>query len=192
MYRMSKLAKYLATGTLAVTLAAPAAAQDDDRDWRPGWGMGRMMPGWGWGNGPMMGFGPDAMLDRIDGRLAFLKTELKITDAQSAAWDEMADTIRTTAAAHNSLMQSMMEQMHDGGFAEMPLPERLALHESHLEAQLEQIRELKAAVEKLHTVLEDDQKKAADEILLPTMGMGMTGIGMMGGGYGMGPWMMNR
>jgi hypothetical protein len=41
-------------------------------------------------------------------------------------------------------------------------------------------------------VLDDEQKRAADEIVLPTMGMGMTGIGMMGGGYGMGPWMMNR
>lgn len=190
MPRFHKVSILLA-GLFATALVNSALAQDQ-RGLGPGWGMGQMMPGWGWGNGPMMGFGPDAMLDRIDGRLAFLKTELKITDAQSAAWEEMAETIRTTAQSHNSLMQSMMEQMHDGDYLKMPLPERLTIRESHMEAQLEQIKELKAAAEKLYAVLDDEQKKAADEIMLPTMGMGMTGIGMMGGGYGMGPWMMNR
>jgi hypothetical protein len=46
--------------------------------WFNGWGMGHMMGGGmgrgGWGG---MGFGGEAMLDRMDGRLAFLKTELK-------------------------------------------------------------------------------------------------------------------
>jgi hypothetical protein len=29
------------------------------------------------------------MLERIEGRLAFTKTELKITDAQAAAWNQL-------------------------------------------------------------------------------------------------------
>ena len=55
-----------------------------------GWGMGGSdRPGWGMGMGGMWGRGlgsrgPDWMLDRIEGRLAFLKTELKITEAQTA------------------------------------------------------------------------------------------------------------
>ncbi|MFZ2102378.1 MAG: Spy/CpxP family protein refolding chaperone [Oricola sp.] len=175
----------LAAGSVVALLAMPSAAQD-----QRGWGIGQMMQGWGWGNGPMMGFGPDARVDRIDGRLAFLKTELKITDAQSAAWDEMAETIKTTAEAHNGLMQSMMEQMGDDDYDKMPLPERLDLRESHMGAQLEQLKELKAAVGKLYAVLDDEQKRAADEIVLPTMGMGPMGGGF--GGYGMGPGMMFR
>ncbi|GAB4358465.1 MAG: hypothetical protein Kow0026_19450 [Oricola sp.] len=181
----------LATGAVAAALASPVLAQSQ-RGWGPAWGMGQMMPGWGWGDGPVMGFGPDAMLDRIDGRLAFLKTELKITEAQSAAWDEMAETIKTTAEAHNALMQSMMEQMRNGDYDKMPLPERLDLRASHMEAQLDQLKALKASVDKLYAVLDEEQKKAADEIVLPTMGMGAGPMGGRFGGYGMGPSMMNR
>ena len=48
--------------------------------------------------GPMMGYpGPEAMLDRIDGRLAFLKTELKITEEQTPVWEELAGAIRASA-----------------------------------------------------------------------------------------------
>jgi hypothetical protein len=184
MVSMSKRLTHVVLATaIAAMIAGPLAAQD-----QRGWGMGQMMQGWG--NGPMMGFGSDARLDRIEGRLAFLKTELKITDAQSAAWDGLATTIRTTAEAHNALMQSMMEQMHEGNYLEMPLPERLGLHESHMEGRLQQIKALRASVATLYAVLDDEQKKAADEIVLPTMGMGM-----MGGGMGrgmMGPGMMFR
>jgi LTXXQ motif family protein len=179
----SIITKLFAAGAIALAFAGPVAADDERRPWQ-GWGMGQTMPGWGWGSGPMMGFGPDARLDRIDGRLAFLKTELKITDAQSAAWDDLAVTIRTTAEAHNTVMRSMFEQLHDGDYFKMPLPERLGQHESNMESQLKQIKALRASVDTLYAVLEDDQKKVADEIVLPTMGMG--------GGFGIGPGMMFR
>jgi len=47
------------------------------------------------------------MLDRIEGRLAFLKTELKISDAQMAAWNQLADAIRTAAKHHNERMKTV-------------------------------------------------------------------------------------
>ena len=65
-------------GAAAFSLCVTTAVVADEDDWmgpRWGMGMGQMMGGWG-----MMG-GPDAMIDRIDGRLAFMKTELKITEA---------------------------------------------------------------------------------------------------------------
>lgn len=174
---------------LVLALAVPALADDDDdRDWRHWgygqmmmmggnmgqWGMGGPMMGrWGGMGGPMMGYGPDAMLDRIDGRLAFIKTELKITEAQNAAWDELAGAIRTTAGSHNDMMRSMMEEFESGALEKMTLPDRLTLQETHLGARLEEVKTLKAALEKLYAVLDDDQKAAADEIVLPTMGMGM-------------------
>ena len=42
---------------------------------------------------PMMA----AMAGHVEGRLAFLKTELKITDAQLPLWNAVADAVRANA-----------------------------------------------------------------------------------------------
>jgi hypothetical protein len=175
---LSRTNVMIAAGLLAMGLSAPSLAASDDGGWWPRWGTGHgMMDGWGWG-GPMMGYGPDAMLDRIDGRLAYMKTELKITDAQAAAWDELARVIRDTAETHNAMMREMMKDMRSGAFLETPLPQRLTIQQTHMESRLEQIKAVKAAVDKLYAQLDDAQKKTADDIVLPSMGMGM-GRGMM-------------
>jgi hypothetical protein len=171
-----KLGMAAAAGLILASVVLPALADDDAGGWWPQWGMGRgMMGGWG---GPMMGYGPDAMFDRIEGRLAFLKTELKITPAQSAAWDDLAGVIRTTGEAHNDMMRSMMSDVRSGDFFKKPLPERLQIQQTHMEARLEQIKSVRTAVDKLYALLDPDQKRAADDIVLPMMGMGM-GCGMM-------------
>ncbi len=173
---LSRTRMMFAVGLLAVGLSTPTAIASDDGRWWSGWGMGRgMMDGWG---GPMMGYGPDAMLDRIDGRLAYMKTELRITDKQSAAWDELSKVIHDTAETHNAMMREMMKDVRSGDFLKKPLPERLTLQQTHLEARLEQIKAVKAAVDKLYAQLDDTQKKTADDIVLPSLGMGM-GRGMM-------------
>jgi hypothetical protein len=123
------------------------------------------------------------MLDRIDGRLAYMKTELKITEAQAAAWDELAKVIRDTAETHNAMMREMMKDMRSGDFFKKPLPDRLTVQQTHMEARLEQIKSVKSAVDKLYALLDDTQKKTADDIVLPSMGMGM--------GRGMGSGMMH-
>jgi len=164
-------------GAAAFSLCVTTAVVADEDDWMgPGWGMGmgQMMGGWG------MMDGPDAMIDRIDGRLAFMKTELKITEAQSADWEALAKVVRSTAEEHNSLMQGIMGSMQSGDFWELPLPDRLALQEAHLSTRLDQVKQVKAAVDKLYATLSDEQKKAADDVMLPMMGMGM-GRGMMKG-----------
>lgn len=188
---ISPIAKAIATGTLVLALAGPVAADDDTGGWWPHWGMGRMMHGWG--PGPMAGSG--AVTDRIDGRLAFIKAELKITDAQKEAWGEFAETIRNTSDTHFSMMRSMMEDMHSGAFFKKPLPERITIHLTVMEARVEEMKGMAAAVDKLYAVLDDTQKKLADETV-PMMGMG-PGMGMgagmgMGWGRGMGPGMMRQ
>ena len=75
-------------------------------DMRPGGHMGMGM----WGNW-RGGRGSDWMLERIEGRLAYTKTELKITDAQTAAWNQLADAIRTAAKHHNERMKSIFFSM---------------------------------------------------------------------------------
>jgi hypothetical protein len=177
---------FLASAALLPLAAAGTALADSDGGgWWPHWGMGRgMMGGDGWGGG-MMGYGPEAMMDRIDGRLAFLKTELKITEAQSQAWDEFAKVVRQTGETHNQLMRSVMKEIQDGSFFQKPLPERLQYQQTMMEARVENIKSVRAALDKLYAQLDDTQKKSADEIVLPMMGMGM--------GRGMGPgWMFRK
>lgn len=183
---MFNLRSVFAAGLMLGVVAMPviAGAQDTDSGWWPRWGMGRMMMGqWG---GPMSEYDSDQMLGRIDGRLAFLKTELKITEEQTPSWNELAGVIRSTAESHNALMQGMLKEFHDGEFLKKTLPERLAYQQTHLEARLEQIKTVRVAVEKLYAKLSDEQKQAADDIVLPMMGMG---IGRSGG---IGPGMMSR
>lgn len=180
----SNVKKMLAAGLVVAALAVPVAAAGDDDSWWPRmgrmmgeWGpgqmMGQMMGRWGPMSGPMMGLGTDAMIDRIDGRLAFLKTELKVTEAQEAAWKEFEEAVRSTARTHNDMMRSMMEEFQNGEFLDKSLIDRLTLQETHLEARLEQVRTVKGATEKLYALLSDEQKEVADETVLPMMGMGM-------------------
>ena len=186
------IALALALGLFAPVTTSLAAGNG----WFPG--MGRMMgqggmmgqQRGGWGRG-MMGYDADDMLDRIDGRLAFMKAELKITENQKEAWDTFAEAVKSTAETRNDMMRSAMDDMQSGAFFDKPLPDRLILQETHMEARLEEIRTVKAAVEKLYAVLSEDQKEVADDIVLPTMGMGMGrmrgGMGPgMGGGMGQG------
>src|SRR5713101_6683954 len=66
-------------------------------------GMMRMMMGQdGMGGMPMMA----AMAGHVEGRLAFLKTELKITEPQLPLWNTYAEAVRNNAKA--------MGDMHSG------------------------------------------------------------------------------
>ncbi len=143
-----------------------------------------------WGGGPGGWWdGPDAMDSRIDGRLAFLKAELKITDAQNAAWDKVAAAVRASTES----MVDRMKSVFAGDQKDTTLPQRLDIQEQFMTARLDEIKQVKSALTDLYAVLSDDQKKEADNLVLPMMGMGMMGgWGMMGGGRGMGPGMMWR
>lgn len=107
--------------------------------------------------------------ERIEGRLAFLKTELKITDAQLPQWNAFADARRAQAkaaaerhAAHRAEHgKPGAGHDHEAG----PLPERLANAEQMMARHLEQVRQLRATVEPLYGVLSPEQRKTADQLL---------------------------
>ena len=108
------------------------------------------------------------MAKHIEGRLAFLKTEMKITDAQLPLWNAFAQAMRDDA----STMQATPHPMMGMNKAET-LPDKLAARETRLAARLEALRKLKAAVDPLYATLTVDQKRAADEIMLSPIGMMM-------------------
>jgi LTXXQ motif family protein len=170
--------------------AAPAAAPDQSQTYhhpdasegpmggpmfRGGmrfWGGGPGMMGGGMGGGMMSMMGgmmagnPGVMADHVEGRLAFLKTELKITEAQTAQWTKFADAMRATAGQMNGMHQQMMQ----GGLPDT-LPDRLNLHEQMLSSHLEALKDMRAALDPLYASFSDEQKKLADDLMAGPMGM---------------------
>jgi hypothetical protein len=163
------------------TMMPPASAQ---MGWRggngpgmgPGYGPGMMGPGMmGPGYGPgrgsgwgMMGGGCGMMGTTADGRaetfgtgrIAFLKAELGITDAQKAAWDGYADALKRNLQS----MQGMWQTMQAVFEAKTPV-ERLDARVTAMESRLAALKEVKPALASLYAALSDDQKKKADELL---------------------------
>ena len=125
-------------------------------------GMMRMME--------MMGPGT-AAIDHIEGRIAFLRFELNITEAQASAWNAFADAMRTNAKKLAEVRASMMPQPDAGQQQAPTVAERLDQQERRLLARLEGTRALKSAVTNLYGTLSEDQKKTANELLAPQMGM---------------------
>ena len=120
-----------------------------------------------------------AAIDRIEGRIAFLRAELNITEAQASAWNAFADAMRTNAKKLAEVRASMMARPDAGQQQAPTVAERLDLQERWLLARLEGTRALKSAVANLYGTLSEDQKKTANELLAPQMGMGM--MAMMSG-----------
>lgn len=118
-----------------------------------------------------MMMGQNGMAGHVEGRIAFLKTELKITDAQTPLWNAVADAIR--AAPKDMSEMPCMSMMQSSG----TLPEKLAAREKAMTPHLEALRKLRSAVEPLYAALSDDQKKTADQLMIGPMGM--MGVGMM-------------
>ncbi|GLH80684.1 hypothetical protein SSBR45G_55930 [Bradyrhizobium sp. SSBR45G] len=107
-------------------------------------------------------------IDHVEGRIAFLRTELKITDAQAPAWNAFADALRANAKALGELRTSMMSQAESGSET---LVDRLSWQEKWLAARLEATRAMKSALINLVAGFSDEQKTTSDDLLAPQMGM---------------------
>jgi hypothetical protein len=130
------------------------------------------------------GMGGMATIDRVEGRIAFLRTELKITDAQASAWNDFADALRANAKKLSEVRASMMAKPSDPQAKASTIADRLDQQEQWLLARLDGTRTMKAAFGKLNETLSDDQKMAANDLLGPHMGTGM--MAMMGSQMGPG------
>ena len=164
-----------ATGARAQTSASPPTATGTPPPTTQGMPMGGRPGASGDMTGMMQTMMGQSMAGHVEGRIAFLKTELKITDAQMALWNAVADAIRAapkdmSGMSCMSMMQSMMQQSST-------LPDKLAAREKAMTAHLEAFRRFKAAVDPLYASLNDDQKKTADQLLVSPMSM--MGMGMM-------------
>jgi LTXXQ motif family protein len=110
------------------------------------------------------------MAKHIDGRLAFLKTELKITPEQEKLWEDFATVAKDNATSMQERCAAKKAKWKDAkekgeGKERPPLPERLDARAELLEAKLEALRAKTNAVKPLYDALNDEQKKTADELI---------------------------
>ncbi|WP_424139868.1 Spy/CpxP family protein refolding chaperone [Roseomonas chloroacetimidivorans] len=102
---------------------------------------------------------------RLEGRIAFLRTELRITDAQASAWDGFANTLR----AGREHLDAARSALRDSTTAVDPL-RRLEAFETHLRQRTEAIHTTRMAFTTLYAQLDDAQKRVATATMLPFIG----------------------
>ena len=95
-----------------------------------------------------------------EGRLAFLKAYLAITDQQKAAWEAYAGALKANLEGIKGIRDTKMKAMQ----TKSPTG-RLDAHIAALEAMAATLKELRPATTALYTALSDEQKKKADELL---------------------------
>lgn len=144
----------------------PAPSQAPAHATRPG--MGMMGPGGMMGGDMMGGAGMSGMMpmmgmmrmmqggEHIDGRLAFIKAELKITAAQEKAWSDFATALRQAAMTVREARAGM--PAISGMSGTMTPPQRLEQHEKQLAAHLDAIRTVKPALANFYAALNEEQK----------------------------------
>lgn len=168
-------------GTIAVaalTISSPVSAQVGRDGYGPGmmfgqdYGPGMISPGYGpgmmgsygpglMGGCPMIGSTTDGQVSTFaEGRIAFLKAELGVTDAQKSVWDDYAETIK----GNLQNMQGMWQTMKSVFEAKTPV-DRLDAQIAAMDTRLAALREIKPALAKLYAALSTEQKKKADEVL---------------------------
>ncbi|WGJ13481.1 Spy/CpxP family protein refolding chaperone [Methylocapsa sp. D3K7] len=124
----------------------------------------------------MMGGGMEHMmsmmhekLSHAGDRIASLKTELKITDAQMPAWTKFSDALLASAKDMEASMDAMDKRMQFGMAAS--LPEKLDHHAMMAAKHLAALQAIKAALDPLYASFSDEQKKLADGLKIGPMGV---------------------
>jgi len=114
---------------------------------------------------------PETMQRLQDGRIAMIKTALKLTDAQLKLWDPVEVQLRARHAAH---AKAMLERQQAGQQNSAPasLTERME-RRSALQAQHAELdKAFLAAVKPFYAALTEEQKPIADRLLSDMHGGG--------------------
>jgi hypothetical protein len=104
--------------------------------------------------------------DHVEGRIAYLKAELQITDAQVVPWNAFADVMRADAAT----MKAMRHEMMQGGIP-TTTPDRMAVQHKMMSARVGMMDHLEASIKTLYASLSADRRKAFDQMMSGPIGM---------------------
>jgi protein CpxP len=118
--------------------------------------------------------------ERVEARLAYQKTALKITDVQSSQWDAYANVVRKHAQQADQRVQQrrarMTETKAQGAERKRPTAiERLERRQQMLTVAAARSTELLTVQKPLYAALSADQQRIADEVMAPR--------GKRGGGH---------
>jgi hypothetical protein len=97
----------------------------------------------------------------IEGRIAYLKAELKVTDAQAPQFERVAQAMRENAQERRQLFE---QRRGDGDKAHSAV-ERLETWARFEQLRAQQTQRLLAAFKPLYDNLSTEQKASADELL---------------------------
>lgn len=106
--------------------------------------------------------------ERVEARLAYVKTALKITDAQQSQWDAYANVVRKNAQDREQRFKSMGSG--EPGHARHERPnaiDRLERAQSFLAEAVTRVNQLLAVEKPLYATLSPEQQKVADVVLNP-------------------------
>jgi len=106
--------------------------------------------------------------ERVEARLAYLKTALKITDAQQAQWNGFADTLRKHAREADQRVQTARTEASGHAKGAPPTAiDRMERGQVRLAAAYTRMSETLAAAKPLYAAFSPEQQKIADELLTP-------------------------
>jgi hypothetical protein len=111
-------------------------------------------------SGPGMASAAPGKVDFLEGRLAFLKTELKLTGSQAQLWEAFAAAVR---AGQTDAMPAAA--------AGASITQRLDADEHQQAMRLNATRQLKSAVGPLYAALDDNQKRIFDQLSQHQLGL---------------------
>jgi hypothetical protein len=104
--------------------------------------------------------------ERIDARLAYLKTALKITPAQEKQWATLAAVLRRQAQDMDAKVQQRREARQNQDQAQTPTSaiERLEQRQQFLTDSAKRTGAVLAAAKPLYASFSPEQKQTADEL----------------------------
>ncbi len=120
--------------------------------------------------------------ERVEARLAYIRTALKITDAQQPQWDAFANLLRKEAAEREKQLQewhARMAQRSEQREHRRPTAiERIEREQQFHATAIRKLNERLEVEKPLYAALTKEQKQIADQLLAPHGHHGMSRQGM--------------
>jgi hypothetical protein len=102
--------------------------------------------------------------------VAALKSELKITEGQTPAWNKFADALLAASKSMDAAMEEKRKQMEATGAAPTQ-PKKLESHAKMASGHAAALQAIKVALDPLYASLSDEQKKIMDSQRIGPMGL---------------------
>jgi hypothetical protein len=108
-----------------------------------------------------VGYSQSDLDAKVEGRLAYAKTLLGITDSQAAAWKAYEDVSRVNVQGIQAAQRAMMTAEQSGSAID-----RMQAQTGMMQARLDAMKALQPVTEALYKALTPEQQQRADVVLL--------------------------